>query len=198
MITRRLLLLLLLGLGLPVHAGDRDERGDRGEGQKKWVASWATSPATFFTYVPPPLEPFVLQPGQDIHYRAANIQPDLAFPFPNATSASGASAVDQTFRSIVKPDLWGRTIRIRFSNVFGTKPVTFRSVTVGLQEYSANVVKDTLTEVTFGGSRRWSSRRGNGSGVIQSGSGSSGTRMTSPCRAGIWPSATPWRATAAP
>ena len=151
MITRRLLLLLLLGLGLPVHAGDRDERGDRGEGQKKWVASWATSPATFFTYVPP-LEPFVLQPGQDIHYRAANIQPDLAFPFPNATSASGASAVDQTFRSIVKPDLWGRTIRIRFSNVFGTKPVTFRSVTVGLQEYSANVVKDTLTEVTFGGS----------------------------------------------
>jgi len=150
MITRRLVLFLLLALGMPVHAGDHGDR-DRDHGNQKWVASWATSPATFFTYAPP-LEPFVLQPGQDIHYRQANIQPDLAFPFPNATTNSGASAVDQTFRSIVKPDLWGRTIRIRFSNVFGSKPVTFRSVTVGLQEYSANVVKDTLTEVTFGGS----------------------------------------------
>jgi lysophospholipase L1-like esterase len=148
MLTRRLLLLLLLALGLPVRAGDN---GDREEGGKKWVASWATSPGAFFTYTAPP-QPFVLQPGQDIHYRAANIQPDLAFPFPNATSATGASAVDQTFRSIVKPDLWGRTIRIRFSNVFGTKPVTFKSVTVGLQEYSANIVKDTLTGVTFNGS----------------------------------------------
>ena len=147
MITRRLVLFLLLALGVPVRAG---EHGDRDEGQKRWVASWATSPGAAFTYTPP-LQPFVLQPGQDIHYRAANIQPDLAFPFPNAKT-TGAAAVDQTFRSIVKPDLWGRTIRIRFSNVFGTKPVTFKSVTVGLQEYSANIVKDTLTAVTFEGS----------------------------------------------
>ena len=155
MITRRLVLLLLLALGIPVHAGDG---GDRGEGHKKWVASWATSPATFFTYVPPP-QPFVLTPGQPIQYAVANIQPDLAFPFPNATT-TGATAIDQTFRSIVKPDLWGRTIRIRFSNVFGTKPVTFKSVTVGLQEYSANVVNDTLTGVTFGGGKSVTIQRG--------------------------------------
>jgi len=146
MLTRRLLLLLLLALGVPAHAGDRD---DRGEGHKKWVASWATSPATFFQYTPPP-QPFVATPGQPIQYAVANIQPDLAFPFPNATS-TGATAIDQTFRSIVKPDLWGRTIRIRFSNVFGSQAVTFKTVTVGLQEYSANVVNDTLTPVTFGG-----------------------------------------------
>ena len=156
MLTRRLLLLLLLALGAPVRAGDH---GDRNEGHKKWVASWATSPATFFTYVPPP-QPFVLQPGQPIQYAVANIQPDLVFPFPNTLPNTAATAIDQTFRSIVKPDLWGRTIRIRFSNVFGSKPVTFRSVTVGLQEYSANVVKDTLTPVTFGG---------NGSVTIQPG-----------------------------
>src|SRR5262249_19757608 len=62
-------------------------------------------------------------------------------------------ATDQTIRSIVKPDLWGDRIRIRFSNVFGNQPVTFDSVTVGLQEYSANVVRGTLTQVTFGGRR---------------------------------------------
>ena len=146
MLTRRLLLLLLLGLGLPVRAGDGN---DQGEGNKKWVASWATSPATFFTYAPPP-QPFVATPGQPIQYAVANIQPDLAFPFPNANT-TGATAIDQTFRSIVKPDLWGRTIRIRFSNVFGSKAVTFKSVTVGLQEYAANIVKDTLTAVTFNG-----------------------------------------------
>ncbi len=120
------------------------------EGRRKWVASWATSPATFYTYVAPP-QPFVLVPGSPIQYTAANIQPDLSFPFPNATT--GATAINQTFRSIVKPDLWGDTIRIRFSNVFGNAPVTFRNVTVGLQEYSANVVEGTLTAVRFGGSR---------------------------------------------
>jgi len=125
---------------------------DRDDGHRKWVASWATSPATFFAYTPPP-QPFVLVPGQPIQPATANIQPDLAFPFPNATSSSGASAVDQTFRSMVKPDLWGNTIRIRFSNVFGNTPVTFKNVTVGLQEYSANVVEGTLTAVKFGGNR---------------------------------------------
>jgi lysophospholipase L1-like esterase len=44
-------------------------------------------------------------------------------------------------------------MRFRFSNVFGTQPVTFNSVTVGLQEYSANIVPGTLTRVTFGGQR---------------------------------------------
>ncbi len=143
MLIRRLLILVLLVSAAPIRADDR------GEGNSKWVASWATSPATFFTYAAPP-QPFVLTPGQPIQYAVANIQPDLAFPFPNA-STTGATAIDQTFRSMVKPDLWARTIRIRFSNVFGSKPVTFRSVTVGLQEYSANLVKDTLTAVTFGG-----------------------------------------------
>jgi len=140
--ARVLVFALLISIG-QVRAHD--------DGDRKWVASWATSPATFFNYVAP-AQPFVLMPGSPIQYVAANIQPDLAFPFPNAT-ASGAAAVDQTFRSMVKPDLWGKTIRIRFSNVFGTTPVTFENVTVGLQDYSANVVAGTLVPVKFGGKR---------------------------------------------
>jgi len=145
MLKARILVFALLISITPVLAADRDDGGHR-----KWVASWATSPATFFAYAPPP-QPFVLTPGQPIRPATANIQPDLVFPFPNATSSAGASAVDQTFRSMVKPDLWSNTIRIRFSNVFGNTPVTFKSVTVGLQEYSANVVEGTLTAVKFGG-----------------------------------------------
>ena len=34
---------------------------------------------------------------------------------------------------IVRPDIWGRQARLRFSNAFGTKPVTFDGVYVGLQ-----------------------------------------------------------------
>jgi lysophospholipase L1-like esterase len=114
---------------------------------RHWVASWATSPATFFQYVPP-VAP--APPGPPTTFAPANIQPDLGFPFPDANNAG---ATDQTFRSIVKPDLWGDRMRFRFSNVFGTKPVTFSAVTVALQEYSGNLVEGTLTPVTFGGKK---------------------------------------------
>jgi len=134
--------LIILGLAGQAFA-DRN-RGDRG---RKWVASWSTSSATFFQYTPPvPPAP----PGPPTTYAPANIQPDLSFPFPTANTLG---ATEQTIRSIVKPDLWGSQIRIRFSNVFGNQPVTFDSVSVGLQEYSANVVKGTLTQVTFEGRR---------------------------------------------
>src|SRR5215475_9377354 len=107
---------------------------DQNPGQH-WVASWATSPATFFQYVPP-VAP--APPGPPTTFAPANIQPDLGFPFPDANTAG---ATDQTFRSIVKPDLWGNRMRFRFSNVFGTLPVTFSTVTVALQEYSGNLVE---------------------------------------------------------
>lgn len=40
----------------------------------------------------------------------------------------------------------------RFSNLFGNTPVTFDRVTVALQDYGANLVRETLAPVTFGGS----------------------------------------------
>jgi lysophospholipase L1-like esterase len=118
------------------------------DGGQHWVASWATAPATFFTYAAP--VPPVYPPGAPTTFAPANIQPDQGFPFPNANTTG---AHDQTIRTIVKPDLWGNRMRFRFSNVFGTQALTFNSVTVGLQEYSANIVPGTLTPVTFGGQR---------------------------------------------
>ena len=120
------------------------------DGGKQWVATWATSPATFFVYTAP--VPPVYPPGAPTTFAPATIQPDLVYPFPDAAT-NGGTANNQTFRSIIKPDLWGNTMRFRFSNTFGSQPVTFSAVTVGLQEYSGNVVDGTMTRVTFGGRR---------------------------------------------
>src|ERR1700745_979653 len=57
-------------------------------------------------------------------------QPDLRFAFPSAERGGR----DKSFRLIVRPDLWGRQVRLRFSNALGTKPVTFDGVYVGLQQ----------------------------------------------------------------
>lgn len=128
-------------------AAGADRNDDRGEGQH-WVASWATSPAAYFVYVAPVPQNQSLAPSPT-RFTTANIQPDLAFPFPHA-NATGAH--QQTIRSIVKPDLWGTTVRVRFSNVFGNQPLTLDSVTIGLQEYAANLVPGTATAATFAGS----------------------------------------------
>ncbi len=78
----------------------------------------------------------------------AMFQPDLrrVFPLPET------GAKDQSFRLIVRPDIWGQEARIRLSNAFGTKPVTFDGVFIGLHLDSSAVVRDTSSPVTFAGS----------------------------------------------
>jgi lysophospholipase L1-like esterase len=77
----------------------------------------------------------------------ATAQPELKFALPSAET--GAS--DQTFRMIVRPDVWGNRARIRFSNAFGTKPVTFDGVWIGLRSSGATLVPGTNRAVAFGG-----------------------------------------------
>ena len=93
----------------------------------KWVATWAASPHGPYPSGNP------------------SAQPDLS----TAIESAAAGAVDQTFRLAIKPDLWGRTIRIRLSNVFGSAPVTFDGVFVGLQSAGGNVVAGSNSAVTF-------------------------------------------------
>lgn len=80
----------------------------------------------------------------------ASAQPNLKFTFPDP--AMGAH--DQTFRLIVHPDYWGRQTRLRFSNVFGTKPVTFNGVFVGLRAIAGTIVPGTTAPVHFAGKPR--------------------------------------------
>ncbi len=94
---------------------------------QKWVASWAAA-----------------QHGPYPSGIAA-AGPDLRFAFPDP--ATGAN--DQTFRLIIKPDLWGNQIRLRFSNVYGDRPLQLDQVFVGLQASGGNVVPGTNRRVSF-------------------------------------------------
>jgi lysophospholipase L1-like esterase len=97
--------------------------------EQHWVASWAGS-----AQGPYPIG-------------AAVAQPELGFAFPDA--AIGAR--DQTFRLIVRPSLWGRAARLRFSNLFGRRPLALDGAFVGLQLASAAVVAGTNRRISFGG-----------------------------------------------
>ncbi|HEX2943969.1 MAG TPA: GDSL-type esterase/lipase family protein [Rhodopila sp.] len=74
-------------------------------------------------------------------------QPDMAFAFPSA--ASGAN--DQSFRLVIHPGLLGHVARLRFSNAYGTKPVTLDGVHVGLQAIAGTIVPGTNETVHFAG-----------------------------------------------
>ena len=96
---------------------------------QKWVASWTAS-----AHGPYPSGNASAQPVLDFAFESPEI-----------------GATDQTLRLVIKPDLWGRVIRLRFANTFGTRPITFDDVFVGLQSTAANLVPGTNTQVTFSG-----------------------------------------------
>jgi lysophospholipase L1-like esterase len=77
----------------------------------------------------------------------ATAQPDLSFAFPSAERG----AVNQSFRLIVRPDVWGRQARFRLSNVYGSAPVTFVDMHLGLQTSGAAVLGDSNRAVSVGG-----------------------------------------------
>jgi len=95
---------------------------------QKWVTSWTGSAQGPYPVGNP------------------SAQPNLSLAFPSPDSG----ARDQTFRLIVRPGAWGRQTRLRLSNVFGTRPVTFDAIFVGMQASAAALVPGTNRPVTFG------------------------------------------------
>jgi hypothetical protein len=77
----------------------------------------------------------------------ANAQPELRFAFPNPEQG----AADQTFRLIVRPDFWGQEARIRLSNAFGARPVTFDDVHAGLRLSGGALLPSSNSAITFDG-----------------------------------------------
>ncbi len=99
--------------------------------KEKWVTSWVGS----------------VQGPYPVGNPSA--QPNLSTVFPSADMGAN----NQSFRLIVRPDIWGSRTRIRLSNALGTKPITFENVYVGLQLGSAEIVRGTNLPVTFEGKK---------------------------------------------
>ena len=95
----------------------------------KWVTSWTGSVQGPFPVGNP------------------SAQPDQRFAFP--VPANGSR--DQTFRMMVRPDVWGRQARLRFTNALGTKPLALDGIYVGLQLGGPALVKGSNRPVAFGG-----------------------------------------------
>ncbi|MFD7444831.1 SGNH/GDSL hydrolase family protein [Streptomyces sp. NPDC059909] len=65
----------------------------------------------------------------------------------------GDAVPDRSYRLIVRTSTAGTGARIRLSNAFGDRPVTFDSVHAGLQKTGAALVPGSNRRLTFGGSR---------------------------------------------
>jgi lysophospholipase L1-like esterase len=73
-----------------------------------------------------------------------------------ATSPSdslGGPFVDQSLRLVVNPTLGGARVRVRLSNRYGSRPVTFAAVTVARRAAAADVVPGTIRTLRFAGRR---------------------------------------------
>lgn len=120
-VTASLVLLLCVALPHPVDAA--------APAAPTWVVSWVGS----------------IQGPYPVGNPSA--QPDLKLAFP----AAERGARDQSFRMIVKPEIWSRETRLRLSNALGSRPVTFDGVFIGLHLGSSAVVPGTSRRVTFTG-----------------------------------------------
>lgn len=70
-------------------------------------------------------------------------------PMASGTSQTGLN--DQTVRMVIHTTVGGDTLRLRFSNAYGTQPVTIGKVDVALHKFSSTIVPHTDRVVTFAG-----------------------------------------------
>jgi len=125
----------IVAIALVTAAGSAIASDHGKDNGRKWAASWTTAPQNIF---------------RGSGSTQTNALVNFAFPFTGPPTIPQAN--NQTVRMIVKPDIWGNTMRVRLSNTWGTGPVTFGKVTVGVQSFSGATVSGTNTPVTFGGS----------------------------------------------
>jgi lysophospholipase L1-like esterase len=121
-----------IALALPADAAKKKAEAPKADAApkgEKWVTTWAASVQGPYPVGNPSAQPVL----------------KFAFPVPE----SGAR--DQTFRLIVQPEIWSQKARLRFSNAFGTRPISFDGVYVGLQQASATLFPGSNRQVMFGG-----------------------------------------------
>ena len=122
----------------PVAAVAADTNGSA----TRWADAWTGSAQGVY-----PVGYSVAQPGPTGPAGPGNTAPLLTAAFPDN------QARNQTLRMIVHPSVAGTSWRVRLTNEFGTRPVTFGRAYVGLQSSGANVAPGSNRALTFGGRR---------------------------------------------
>lgn len=122
------------GFSLPVQ---------QSQGQK-WVASWTTP-------ISGALTKHDLKSGGYSQETIAILKKLPEFGQTDFEALPGGEASDQSFRMIVKPDLWGNTVRVHLSNVFGSHDISLAAAAVGLKESGANLIRGSNVRITFAG-----------------------------------------------
>src|SRR4051794_36927196 len=108
----------------------------------KWVDAWTTGAQAAY-----PAGYEVGQPGPTGRLGPNATGPLLKFAFPDNRART------QTMRLIVHPSIGGRVWRLRLTNVFGTKPVTFGRVRLAIQKIAGAIEPGTSRVLTFSGKR---------------------------------------------
>ncbi|MET8829277.1 SGNH/GDSL hydrolase family protein [Streptomyces sp. NPDC004610] len=65
----------------------------------------------------------------------------------------GTAVADRAFRLVVRTSVGGDNLRVRLSNAFGDRPVTFDHVRAGRQKNGAELVRGSNKPLTFDGAR---------------------------------------------
>ena len=68
-----------------------------------------------------------------------------------STDRTGLTIANQTVRDIVRTSIGGSDLQVKLSNVFGSQPVTFGDVSVGVVQSGAALVPGSSQELTFSG-----------------------------------------------
>ena len=105
-----------------------------------WASAWTASPQAAY-----PAGYVVAQPGIPGRAGPGLTAPLLTFAFPER------QARDQTLRMIVSPSVGGRVWRVRLTNRFGRRPVTFGRVVVAVHRSGGALVPGTTRELRFSG-----------------------------------------------
>jgi len=76
----------------------------------------------------------------------------LYAPNPMPGAAAEPDITDKTIRMVVRPSIGGQRLRVRFSNEFGTAPLTIASARIALTEQGSGIQTATQRVLKFGGS----------------------------------------------
>ncbi|MEU6356471.1 SGNH/GDSL hydrolase family protein [Streptomyces sp. NPDC047072] len=84
--------------------------------------------------------------------QALGSPPDGVVTWGTSADHIGDAVADRGYRMVVHTSVGGRDARVRLSNAFGDRPVTFDSVYAGLQQEGAALVPGSNRRLTFDGS----------------------------------------------